>query len=244
MLHKTKGIVLKNIHYGETSCIVTIFTALFGVQSYLINGVRTTSKSNNKAIYFQPGCLLDLVVYHNQLKKLQRIKEFKFSYLYISIMNNVYKNAIALYMVELLQKCLHEPETNVDLYYHVEGCFIELDNATVSQTANYSLYYTMVLAKWLGFGIDGYYSSHHSIIDLKEGKFTETIPHHNYYLDNDLSSITYMLLKVSTLEELGKIQLSKHTRRDLLKGYEDFFRYHIADFTSLRSLSVLYVLFD
>jgi len=50
MLHSTAGIVLRNIKYGETSVVVTIFTELFGVQSYLINGVRVAStKTASKA---------------------------------------------------------------------------------------------------------------------------------------------------------------------------------------------------
>ena len=34
-LHKTKGIVLKGVKYGETSLVVTIYTELFGIQSEL-----------------------------------------------------------------------------------------------------------------------------------------------------------------------------------------------------------------
>jgi DNA repair protein RecO (recombination protein O) len=41
MLHKTKGLVLRAVKYGETSLVVTMFTELFGVQSYMVNGVRT-----------------------------------------------------------------------------------------------------------------------------------------------------------------------------------------------------------
>ena len=63
MTHKTKGIVLRTIKYGETSVVVTIFTELFGIQTYMVNGVRTTEKSSAKANYFQPGAILDLVVY-------------------------------------------------------------------------------------------------------------------------------------------------------------------------------------
>ena len=44
MVHKTKGIILRSVKYGETSLIVTAFTELFGLQSYLVNGVRTVSK--------------------------------------------------------------------------------------------------------------------------------------------------------------------------------------------------------
>ena len=49
MLHSTKGIVLRTIKYGDTSIVVAIYTELFGVQSYLVNGVRTEKKSAGKA---------------------------------------------------------------------------------------------------------------------------------------------------------------------------------------------------
>ena len=67
MTHKTKGIVLRLTKYGETSVIVAIFTELFGIQTYMVNGVRSTKKSSSKANLFQPGAILDLIVYHNEL---------------------------------------------------------------------------------------------------------------------------------------------------------------------------------
>ncbi len=81
-LHKTKGIVLKTVKYGETSLIATLYTELFGIQSYLVSGVRTsTRKGPGKANLFQPAAILDLVVYHNELKHLQRIREMKWALL-------------------------------------------------------------------------------------------------------------------------------------------------------------------
>src|SRR6185295_6738252 len=117
MLHNTKGIVLRSIKYGETSVIVSIYTELFGIQSYLVNGVRKSSKrSAGSAAAFQPAALLDLVVYHNDLKQLHRIREFKWSYLYQHIYFDVKKNAVSLYMIELLQKSIKQPEQNEDLF--------------------------------------------------------------------------------------------------------------------------------
>src|ERR1044071_7173878 len=106
-LHKTKGIVLRAVKYGDTSLIVTIFTELFGIQSYLINGVRaSTKKGSGKANLFQPAAILDLVVYHNELRNLQRMKEFRWGHLYQNIFSDIRKNAVSLFMVELLAKCL------------------------------------------------------------------------------------------------------------------------------------------
>lgn len=56
MISKTKGIVLRSVKYGETSLIVTIFTELFGLQSYLVNGVRQASKKRRcKSHIFSTG---------------------------------------------------------------------------------------------------------------------------------------------------------------------------------------------
>src|SRR4029078_10823740 len=102
--------------YGDTSLIVSIFTELFGLQSYLVNGVRaSTKKGIGKAAVFQPSAILDMVVYHSELKQLQRIKEYRWEYLYKHILSDVRKNAVALYMVELLTKCLKQPERHPDL---------------------------------------------------------------------------------------------------------------------------------
>ena len=46
MITKTRGIVLNYIKYGDTSIICKIYTEQFGLQSYIINGIRK-SKSKN-----------------------------------------------------------------------------------------------------------------------------------------------------------------------------------------------------
>ena len=105
MVHKTKGIVLRTVKYGETSLIVSVLTELFGVQSYMVNGIRTASKKGGaKANFFQPSALLDLVVYKNEFSTLQRIKEFQWAHLYQHIFSDVRKNAVAVFMIELLNK--------------------------------------------------------------------------------------------------------------------------------------------
>ena len=151
-LHKTKGIVLRTVKYGETSIIVTIFTELFGIQSYLVNGVRTsTKKSSGKAGYFQPAAMLEMVVYHNELKHLNRIKEFKWAHLYKYILSDVPKNAVALFMIELLTKCLKQPEENSELFHFTEDVFLELDESVGTVMANIPLFFALHLTHFFGF---------------------------------------------------------------------------------------------
>src|SRR6185312_3717469 len=152
MIHATKGIVLRTIKYGETSVIASIFTELFGIQSYIVNGVRTQGKTS-KAHFFQSSSILEMEVYHNELKNLQRIKDLKWSYLYKNILSDVIKNAVALYMTELLQKCLKQPEANADLFNFCEHAFMQLDVADNEITANFPIYFALQIAYFFGLRI-------------------------------------------------------------------------------------------
>ena len=172
MIHKTKGIVLRTVKYGETSLVVTVFTELLGLQSYLVNGVRQASKKGTpKATYFQPAAILDLVAYHNEFKNLQRLKEFKWAYLYKHLLSYVRKNTVALFMIELLTKCLKQPEAHPELYYFVEDALHHLDESNDTVTANFPLFFALHLAVFFGFRISDDHDEGTHYLDLQEGLF-------------------------------------------------------------------------
>ncbi|MGZ8523026.1 MAG: DNA repair protein RecO [Chitinophagaceae bacterium] len=239
-LHHTSGIVLRTVKYGETSVIVTIFTELFGVQSYLVNGVRTSSKKGSgKANLFQPTSILDMIVYHNELKQLQRIKEFRWNFLYQHILSDVRKNAVALFMVELLTKCLKQPEANPDLFHFAEDSFIHLDKASDAVTANFPLFFALHLPVFFGFRVSDNYSERNPFLDLREGEFLRDQPGHPHFLDDKQAFVTSQLLKVQQPEELEEIKLNHDFRRNLLFVYETYYALHIQDFGTMRTLPVL-----
>lgn len=239
MIHNTNGIVLRTIKYGETSVIVNIFTELFGIQSYLVNGVRSSKQGGAKANYFQPASLLEMQVYHSDMKNLQRIKEYKWIYLYANVFTDVIKNAVALYMVELLQRSLKQPEENPELFHFVEDAFMKLDTATGAVTANFPLYFSIQLAQFFGFNILDRYSVENNILDMQEGRFCDFVPTHSFYLEGDLAFATSQLLKAIHPDDLIEIKLNKHSRRQLLLAYQTFYSLHIQDFGIMKTLPVV-----
>jgi DNA repair protein RecO (recombination protein O) len=243
-LHKTKGIVLRMVKYGETSIIVTLFTEIFGIQSYLVNGVRTSSKKGmGKANMFQPSSILDLVVYHNELKHLNRIREYKWSILYAHILSDVRKNAVALYMVELLTKCLKQPEGNPDLFHFMEDALLHLDAANDAVVANFPLFFALHLPVFFGVPpspLKGTYKeSDHLYFDLKEGEFSFEQPRHPHFIEGKQAWITEELLRVRRPEELVGIKLNSEFRRNLLMAFESYYALHIHDFGTMKTLPVL-----
>jgi DNA repair protein RecO (recombination protein O) len=240
MIDKTKGIVLRTVKYGETSLIVTIFTELFGLQSYLVNGVRAaTKKGTPKATFFQPAAILDLVAYRNEFKNLQRLKEFRWAFLYQHILSDVKKNAVALFMVELLTKCLKQPEANAELFYFVEDALHHLDSANDTVTANFPLFFALHLAVFFGFRIADEYSENIHYLDLEEGRFVEDQPKHSYYLQDREAAAVSHILKIMQPEELQDMALNQQMRRRIIQGLEEYYILHIPDFGTMKTLPVL-----
>jgi DNA repair protein RecO (recombination protein O) len=245
MLFKSKGIVMRAVKYGETSLVVTIFTELFGIQTYMVNGVRTSSqKTAQKASMFQPATLLDLVVYHQSSKNMQRIRESRWATLYMHIFRDIRKNAVALFMVELLQKCLKQPEAHPDLFHFMEDALLQLDGAGPMVTANFPLYYALHLAHFFGYRISDDHDVHHAYLDLREGDFVAEEPHHPDWIGGHMSATVSSLLKCMHPSELSEIPLNQDARRQLLASLLLFYALRNADFGSLRSVPVLQEVLD
>jgi DNA repair protein RecO (recombination protein O) len=238
LIYLTKGIVLRTIKYGETSIIAHIFTELFGIQSYLVNGVRTAGKTS-KAHFFQPSSILEMEVYHNELKNLQRIKDLKWNVLYKNIFSDIIKNCVALFMVELLQKCLKQPETNEGLFHFCEDAFLELDIADNEMTANFPIYFSLQIAQILGFGISDNYSEEKNVFNLTDGNFSTENSASQNHLSKELSYHISELLKAIHPKDLAGIKMNRNIRKEILKSLESYYSWHVPDFGSMKTLNVL-----
>ena len=243
MTHKTRGIVLRTIKYGETSLVVTIFTELFGVQTYMVNGVRSSKKTGSKAIMYQPAAMLEMEVYHYEQKNMQRIKECSWSYLHQQVLSDVVKNSIALYMMELLYKTLKQPEQNTDLFYFSEDALQQLDKASPAIAANFALFFTLHLSHFFGFRINdiepGMEEDASLFLDLLEGNFTSEHPPHPHFLEREDALITAEILKIMQPHELDQLKLHHQKRRILLGRYLQYYALHIQDFGSMKTVGVL-----
>ncbi len=240
MIHKTKGIVLRSVKFGETSVVVTLITELFGLQTYMVNGVRTVSKKGSvKAAYFQPAAILEMEAYHNELKNIQRIKEYKWAYLYQHIFSDVRKNAVAVFIIELLTKCLKQPEGNAQLFYFVEDALCHLDTASDKVAANFPLFFALHLAPFFGFGITDESLEANVFLDLLEGQFVAQKPNHPHYLEPTEAAAMAQILKTRQPLELEDLQLNREARRKLTTAMQEFYSLHISDFGTLKTLPVL-----
>jgi len=236
MLHKTKGIVLKTIKYGESSVISKIYTEQFGLQTYIINSVRS-SKSKNKASLLQPLTLLDMVVYHRENKNMHRISEMKNAFIFTSILFDNIKRTITLFLEEILLKSIREEEPNKDQFGYLWFSIQHLDQTTHS-VANFPLHFMLQFSRHLGFYPNGDYSRSTPYFDMQEGCFTVALPDHIYVVKSPLAEKITELIRCRP-DEIHSISFVPGQRKELVNLMVDYYRLHLEQFYDIRSPKIL-----
>jgi DNA repair protein RecO (recombination protein O) len=239
MLQKTNGIVLRAIKYGDTSLVVTIFTATLGLQIYMVQGVRTSKTGKNRAAYFQPGMLLDMVVNEQPQKNMQRIREYNAAYIYDSLRQDVVKNSIALFSVEVLLRLLPEHAPMSTLFELAWQYFITLDETPVSKAANFPLYFIMQCSREFGYDLKGSYSTETPYLHLQEGGFADHPPMSPPYVQPEEASLLSELLKVDDYAALEHVHMNAEIRMHLTDWFIAFLQQHTQHMGNIKSLSVL-----
>ena len=238
-MFKTKAIILRTTKYGETSLVVTAFTELFGVQTYMVNGVRSANKTGLKASLYLPASLVEMEVYHNEKTTLHRIRECNRSFVFNNVLTDIVKNSIAIFMMELLNKLLKQPEPNADLFYFCEDVLMQLDDSPPNIASNIPLFFALHVSHFFGFRIDDNYDKENTVLDLQEGFFVNEIPTHPYFLVDENAAISSELLKTALPSELEHIKLNRIKRRELLNKYMEYYSIHVSEFGSMKTLMVL-----
>ena len=233
MLHKTKGIVLKTTRYSETSVITKVYTEKFGLQTYIVNGVRS-SRSKGKYALFQHGNLLDMVVYHKETGNMFHISEVRMDTVYNHIPFDTVKGALLLFCVELLLKTIKEEETNTHLFHFLYHAFNFLDETT-DPVANYHLLFLLQLSKYAGFYPD---TTRGAYFNLDEGVFSDVRVPQNNYLNRECADAMRVLLKAE-FQSAAQIAITHALRKELLHGLLLYFKLHIDHFGEMYSPAIL-----
>jgi DNA repair protein RecO (recombination protein O) len=240
MLHSTKGIVFHSLKYSETSIIVKIYTELFGLQSYLIRGVRK-SKSKIKPALFQPLTLLDLEVNHREHASLQSLREVRVALPYQTIPYDIRKSSIALFINELVYKVIREEEANPDLFEFLWHTCLSLDKAE-DHIADFHIRFAIELMHYLGIFPQLNFSPQTPVFNMREGVFQAGIPAFPEYLEEERSGRFYNHLTPLTPIPSPKGEGGKFPRIErgwVLETVMLYYRLHLPGFRGTESQGVL-----
>jgi DNA repair protein RecO (recombination protein O) len=222
VLHKTKGIVLNFIRYRESSIIVKIYTEIFGLRTYMVNGVRNTKTA--KIALYQPLNQVEMVVYENEKADIQRIAEIRLLQPYQTLTIQPSKISIAFFLTEVLSKCLKEETSNVELFAFLSQSLYALDKLK-QNFANFHLQMLIKLCEYLGFAL-------HQVTDLQ----------------SQLQANGYKFYHIGYNEVIQQLIISNYGDPVLLNGNARtdiatylclYYRLHVESFGELHSLKIL-----
>lgn len=232
---KTRAIVLKAVKYGDNSLIVKLLTEQDGLRSFMVKGAfNKTAKI--RAALFQPLTLLDIISANNR-GELGYLKEAGIEYAYKSIPYEINKNAIVLFVCELLSKSIQDSETDIELFSFIHNALTQLDKAETNY-ADFPLKFTIELSRHLGFApnIDNYKPGY--IFDLEEGCFRHDGANSLYVIDYQLSEGFYRLCKTNIFDN-DNLNLRNAERRQLLDAVIAYYKLHVSGFNEIKSNDIL-----
>jgi DNA repair protein RecO (recombination protein O) len=188
------------------------------LQSYIVNGVRSKSTKSKIALY-QPLTLLDLVVYHRENAGIMRIKEIKCLHPYQTLTMDVRKSSIALFISEMINKCIKEESHAAELCDFLIKSLITLDQLA-EPIENFHLTFLIQLSKYLGFGPQ-------NVNEVLGGRLVS-------------AEEEVILKRLLDSDHVLSVSISYHSRKNLLDALVRFYSSHIENFGEARSVQVLH----
>lgn len=236
MLYKTRGIVLKTTLYSETSVIAQLFTEKFGIQSYMINGVKRP-KAKIRMNMLQPLHLVDLVVYHKSNSGIQRIAELLPSPVFRSIPYDLIKSTMIIFLNEVLYKSIRQQHTDEYLFHYIFSSLCWVDESERAN-ASFHLAFLLKLSRFLGFAPSMETKTDQSYFDLQEGEFKSLPPLHPYFIEKR-EALLFIQLYNTPFENLNEIKIDNATRRTILDKILIYYTLHTASFGEIKSHQIL-----
>lgn len=247
-MEKVKGLVFRNIPFGESSLILQVFTLELGLQSFLWKGAKKArSKNTSPAQALNP---VELVAYPPKTGDLYLVKEIKAHPVYQNIPFHILKTSMVLFLDEVLIKSIRHHQKDPALFDFISNALSWLDIST-GALANYHILFLMQLSRYLGFhpSLEHNWEIKEDIrnekifFDLKNGIFLDKAPYHNAYIGYP-NSLHLLRLWNLNFESGESYRLDRKSRLEILEILIDYYRFHIDGFGIVKSLEVLTQVFD
>ena len=236
MFHKTRGIILHTLKYGDSGIITTTYTEDFGRISFMMQGTHG-KKSQIKSNLLQPLFLLELEVDEKPGRELQRVKEIKNLIPFQTLPFEITKSTQAFFIAEILGKVLREEESRPDLF---EFLFHSIQIFDLMQEGinNFHLLFLIQLTRYLGFSPTNNYNETNQIFDLIGGKFVPVPPSHQWFLKNNESKEFSGLIALN-YQNASQFKPTIEIRRFFTDFIINYYSLHLGYKLNLKSLEII-----
>lgn len=231
MLQKSRGIVLKLIPYSDKQKIARIFTEDFGARSMLFS---TGGKTGKGMLALLQPLQHGEFVFFSKPEGMDSLRQAASSHIYLNISTNPVKRLQAMFMSEVLYRCLHHHGEDPDLYAFTFEALVAFDKHRALDPDAH-LQWLLDLSRPLGFFPEDNYSTERKYFSPAEGCFVSASSGHLNRIFSERES--YLL---HTLIEQGALpDLNREERNDLLSLLLALYSAHVPGWKELKSPEIL-----
>lgn len=216
MTVNTDIIILHTTKVGENSLVIHTLSREYGRRGFL---VRSLGK-RMPASFFLPLNILEANVNENSRSNLYPVRDLTPKYPLTGIRNNIFKNAITMFISEVLYRIIKDGTDEQGLFGWCEKEILILDGME-SGFSNFHIRFLLELCIILGFSPEG-----DDIAPFAGGRM----------------DIMDRFLK-SSFEEAMLVPLSGQVRNEIAEDLLKYIEFHTESSVSIRSLQVLRELF-
>lgn len=236
MIERLHAIVLRIVKYTDRMRIADVFTKEHGRMSFAIPEGSAKSKHKSMRVMWRP---LALVEFDAEMKGKNNMPRPKDSRVYLNFADlpyNPLKTMVAMFIDELLCGALWGEQPDEPLYQFVEQSLILLDNS-VSNIANFHIAFAVSLLRFLGIEPVKRKGQAAPFYDLLAAEPYDVMPTHEYRLVGQEATALQLMLRMN----YRNMRLFRFTRQQRLRTLEvinEYYRLHVPDFHTLKSIAV------
>lgn len=225
-----RGILLSRRPYSETSLIVTLFTEKEGLNTFLFQGAK-----KKKGIVLFPLAPVEFAFYRRADSTLGKLTEMNLLDQLHDLPSNPIKSSLAFFMVEILQKSIHEGHADQALFDFLHTEIVWLNHT--SEYSNYALWFLAQYSRFCGIA-PSIETDEFTLFDLRNGRLTDIRPMHPQYIE--AAPIHWMkdMLDGEKMHFLSAI-IPKSERSFLLETWLTYYRSHMSGLHELKSLDII-----
>ena len=240
MYEKLRGVVLNTIRYSDKHNIVHIYTDGRGLMSFAVPLGKTQAARMRNAL-LMPLSLVDLEAGVRPGRDLAVLREIHRNFPLATIYSDPVKNAISLFISELLAHVIQEPEGNDPLFRYIEQA-VQLLEQLPGHVANFHICFLYHLGAHLG--IQPNVESHHDgyWFDMTDGVFVPAPVSGHMNLQPREAQVIHLLSRM-TCSNMAVFRFNREERNRVLDVIISYYRLHNAAIGTLRSPDILKQLF-
>lgn len=229
------GILLKKLNYSETSLILHFYTLEEGFKPFLFQGGK-----KKKGNILHPLSIVEIESYQRPDSELGKISSISPQPVLQSIPMHPVKGGLAFFLTELIAQCLKSSDSDQRMFRFLTEEIKWLDDT--NEITNYPIWFLIKFADLLGFS-PHLLEKDPTYLDLEEGELTRFQPKGHVFVHDETIPVLGELLNKNK-SEFMIYKINKTLRKKLINNLVDYYKQHISNFKTPKSLEVMQTVFN